>query len=999
MSSPVPDSRSQHDTTAPNPPGRAVVDQRGRKGLDCFSKHRFATWNVLSLNGHGKCELLDRELRRLNIAIAGLQEVRLKGSGELSLTNYKILWSGHDSATQGVALAIRKDLVNCLSEWKPIGPRLMQTRFRHTRGYFTIFSCYAPTNAASDVEKDDFFSQLSIEVARTSQHDVVFVLGDLNATIGGNRQGYERVLGPCCSGPTNDNGYRTLDLAVTHDLRLAFSWFPHKDIHRITWYSNDGVTRKTIDHILFSKRWNAVSDCRAFRSAELGCTDHRIVVATVSLKLKRVQPNSTIPRLADVAKLVDHENSSVATNYSVAISNRFSALQFMEDLPIEESYEQFENALVSTALEIAGPKKKRRHAWISDESLQLVEECRRARMNGPQSDYRALRKLRRKSLRSDRRKWLEKMASKAEENFRRHKTSDLFKNIREICEQQASPSAPLRSTNGELTTDLTQKLHVWKEHYACQMNKSPAPSNSTLNNFAEAGSPSSDINTDPPTPHEIRSAIKSIPNGKSPGPDNITSEMLKAAIDSVVPALATLCCKIWDQETVPSRWTSGTIIPVFKNKGDRRLPSNYRPITLLSIPGKVIMTVIIRRILPHLLEHRRPEQSGFTPGRSTTECILALRVLAEKHREYRRPLFAAFVDLKTAFDSVDRNSLWMLLQGLGIPLKLITLIRSFHEATHANVRIEGRLSDPFPYTSGVRQGCVAAPNIFNVAIDHWMRKVNEMVPNLGVDYHGVVTDLCYADDVVIFASMLDIITHALNAMNTQAIPLGLQVNWAKTKIMANINNDDTPRTLTVDDNTIEVVDDFIYLGSKIGSSCLTPPEIRRRLALAHSAFGRMEAVWRRRAISLTLKLRLLDSLVLPVLLYGSETWTLSAESCNLVDAFHRKCLRRVLKIRWFHHITNDQLYALSNNPEKMSTIIRRSRMRLLGHISRLDERTPVRRILQAASSTQAPRGWRRPRGRPHLSWTSQVSATLPLQDAMRLAQDRRVFRELVATVT
>ena len=205
--------------------------------------------------------------------------------------------------------------------------------------------------------------------------------------------------------------------------------------------------------------------------------------------------------------------------------------------------------------------------------------------------------------------------------------------------------------------------------------------------------------------------------------------------------------------------------------------------------------------------------------------------------------------------------------------------------------------------------------------------------------------------------------------------------------------------LTIDDNTLKVVDDFIYLGSKIGSSCLIPPEIRRRLALAHGAFDRMEAVWRRRAISLTLKLRFLDSLVLPVLLYGSETWTLSAESCNLVDAFHRKCLRCILKIRWFHHITNDQLYALSNNPEKMSTIIRRSRMRLLGHISRLDERTPVRRILQAASSTQAPRGWRRPRGRPHLSWTSQVSATLPLQDAMRLAQDRRVSRELVATVT
>ena len=91
-------------------------------------------------------------------------------------------------------------------------------------------------------------------------------------------------------------------------------------------------------------------------------------------------------------------------------------------------------------------------------------------------------------------------------------------------------------------------------------------------------------------------------------------------------------------------------------------------------------------------------------------------------------------------NSVDRNSLWKLLQGLGIPIKLITLIRSFYDAIHANIFIEGKLSDPFPYTSGVGQGCVAAANLFNVAINHWMQKVNEMVPSLGVDYHGVVTD-------------------------------------------------------------------------------------------------------------------------------------------------------------------------------------------------------------------------------------------------------------------
>ena len=78
---------------------------------------------------------------------------------------------------------------------------------------------------------------------------------------------------------------------------------------------------------------------------------------------------------------------------------------------------------------------------------------------------------------------------------------------------------------------------------------SNASSNSTLNNFSETDSQPEDISTELPTRHEIPSAIKGIPNGKGPRPDNVTLEMLKAAIDPVVPALATLCSKIWDQET------------------------------------------------------------------------------------------------------------------------------------------------------------------------------------------------------------------------------------------------------------------------------------------------------------------------------------------------------------------------------------------------------------------------------------------------------------------
>ncbi|CAH1266642.1 Hypp3468 [Branchiostoma lanceolatum] len=109
-------------------------------------------------------------------------------------------------------------------------------------------------------------------------------------------------------------------------------------------------------------------------------------------------------------------------------------------------------------------------------------------------------------------------------------------------------------------------------------------------------------------------------------------------------------------EVIPEDWLLGVILPFWK-KGPKDVCSNYRGITLLSVPGKVFANVILARLRPLLIRKQRKEQSGFTPGRSTVDRILTLRLLAEKRREFRKPFYAAYVDLKQAFDSVDRPAL------------------------------------------------------------------------------------------------------------------------------------------------------------------------------------------------------------------------------------------------------------------------------------------------------------------------------------------------------
>ena len=111
---------------------------------------------------------------------------------------------------------------------------------------------YAPTNEADDCDKDSFYLSLEQTLQRLNAADVILCLGDFNAVTGITRAGYESVVGPHGSGTPNDNTDRLLNLCAGADLRVAGSWFERHDIHRHTWYSNDGhtVLKRLITYLL-----------------------------------------------------------------------------------------------------------------------------------------------------------------------------------------------------------------------------------------------------------------------------------------------------------------------------------------------------------------------------------------------------------------------------------------------------------------------------------------------------------------------------------------------------------------------------------------------------------------------------------------------------------------------------------------------------------------------------------------------------------------------------
>ena len=143
------------------------------------------------------------------------------------------------------------------------------------------------------------------------------------------------------------------------------------------------------------------------------------------------------------------------------------------------------------------------------------------------------------------------------------------------------------------------------------------------------------------------------------------------------------------------------------------------------------------------MRQRRPQQSEFTICQLTMDAIMALRLLAEIHREFGRPLHVAYIHIKAAFDSVDCEALWETLKTQGTPRFLLRLIKDLRESTTSCIHtVSSDVADSFPTSSGVRQGCILSPALICCAIDWILRKT---VHALGVTIgSNTFTDLDYA---------------------------------------------------------------------------------------------------------------------------------------------------------------------------------------------------------------------------------------------------------------
>uniref|UniRef100_A0AAQ6IH68 Reverse transcriptase domain-containing protein n=1 Tax=Anabas testudineus TaxID=64144 RepID=A0AAQ6IH68_ANATE len=249
----------------------------------------------------------------------------------------------------------------------------------------------------------------------------------------------------------------------------------------------------------------------------------------------------------------------------------------------------------------------------------------------------------------------------------------------------------------------------WKEYFEDLLNPVYTPSVEE----AEAG----DLEVDSSISLvEVTEVVSKLLNGKAPGVDEIRPEYLKSLDVVGLSWFIRRCSIAWRSGTVPLDWHTGVVVPLFK-KGGRRVCSNYRGITLLSLPGKVYARVLERRIRPLVEPRIQEEQCGFRPGRGTLDQLHTLARVLKGSWEFAHPVYMCFVDLEKALGRVPRGILWEVLREYRIRDPLLRAVRSLYDRSRSLVRIAGSKSDLFPVHVRLRQGCPLSPILFITFMD------------------------------------------------------------------------------------------------------------------------------------------------------------------------------------------------------------------------------------------------------------------------------------------
>lgn len=878
--------------------------------------------------------------------------------------DYIFCYIGQTKGLYGVGFLIKKKYKKNINNFLGISERVALLQLKFERFSLSLIQAYAPTEKSSDDEIEQFYNEM--ESAHELTDDKVIVMGDFNAKIGISEADHYPTLGQYGYGRRNERGDRLITYAFQHKLSIMNTFFKKKQNRRWTWISPDLKTKNEIDYIMTNSP-KLIRNIEILSNVQFP-SDHRLMRASVLLGHTRKSRNNfkTPLKVPKTEKEIE--------DYRTKLQTKLGSIQ----LDVNDSqtyYNHLEKSILESS-KLRNTDQVEGHRIFSHDTVQLIKRRTelihiKNKTKDIKSELSRIYKETKKSIRKDYNNYRHNIITRNIKLFR--STKRAYKELSTHKTWIHKLEQKTETTNSRKDV-LNHATNFYKDLYRKRNNNEIEIHTS---NYCEDIKPIQDS--------EVYEHIKQLKSEKSPGPDGICNEVLKTGAPILIHHLTRLFNLVIDTEMVPEQWRSSDIILLYK-KGNPLDVGNYRPISLLPSIYKLFSSIMLRRISQNIDDKQPKEQAGFRSGYSTMDHVHTLEQIIEKHQEYNRPLYVAFIDYSKAFDSISHCSIWNALQYSNVHQKYINILKHIYSNSTSKIRLETR-GDEIKIERGVRQGDPLSPKLFIAVLENIFQKLNWV--NKGLLVNGkYLNHLRFADDIAIIAETPKDIEEMMRTLAHESSKIGLEMNLTKTKIMTNSQE----RPITVKGNSIEYTQKYLYLGKQVSfNKSNNEEEITRRINVTWKKFWSQKEILKG-DYGLHLKKTVFDTCLLPCLLYACQTWVFTNKVKLKIKCTQTAMERSMLKIRKRHKVKNEIIRKKTKITDALEHALT-LKWKWAGHISRYTDK----RWTIETTRWKGP-GGKRNVGRPKRRWADDVIQVAG-DNWLDIGKDRDVWKKLEEAFT